>query len=115
MPHLAIPPDTYDNARVVRTQLTPGRIEMIRMLVIASMMVAAGPAFAEMAAPAPKPPKETTVRGCTSTGYSGCQLLMVGKQNALLAAKAGAVQPPAKTFIIAKGTMGAAPPNVCNV
>jgi hypothetical protein len=92
---------------------------MIRALVIAGMMVAAGPAFAEMAAPqpapAPKPPKETTVRGCTSTGYSGCQLLMVGKQNVLLTAKAGVAVPPPKTFIIATGTMGAAPPNVCNV
>ena len=90
---------------------------MIRTLVIASMMLAAGPAFAEMAAPkpAPKPPKETTVRGCTSTGYSGCTLLMVGKQNVLLIAKPGVVQPPPKTFIIATGTMGAAPPNICNV
>jgi len=91
---------------------------MIRTLVIASMMLAAGPAFAEMAAPTvpkPKPAKQTTVRGCTSTGYSGCQLLRVGKDNVLLAAKAGVVQPPPKTFIIATGTMGAAPPNICNV
>ena len=91
---------------------------MLRTVLIASLMLAAGPAFAEMAAPtmkAPKPPKQTTVRGCTSSGYSGCQLLKVGKDTVLLAAKADVVQPPPKTFIIATGTMGAAPPNVCNV
>ena len=88
---------------------------MLRTLVIASMVLAAGPALAELAAPTMKPPKQTTVRGCTSTGYSGCQLLKVGNANVLLTAKAGVVQPPAKTFIVATGTMGAAPPNVCNV
>jgi hypothetical protein len=88
---------------------------MIRTLAIACMMIAAGPALAEMAAPQPKPPKQTTVRGCTSSGYSGCQLLMVGKANVLLTAKADVAVPPAKTFIIATGTMGSAPPNVCSV
>src|ERR1051325_660529 len=88
---------------------------MLRILVIASAMLAAGPALAEMAAPAPKPPKETTVRGCTASGYSGCQLLGVRKETVLLTAKAGVVQQTPKTFIIATGTMGAAPPNVCNV
>jgi hypothetical protein len=81
-------------------------------------MLAAGPAFAEMAAPQPKPtkpPKQTTVRGCTSSGYSGCELLMVGKQNVLLTAKPDVAVPPAKTFIIATGTMGAAAPNMCSV
>jgi hypothetical protein len=91
---------------------------MLRTVLIASLMLAAGPAFAEMAAAPPKPakpPKQTTVRGCTSSGYSGCELLMVGKQNVLLTAAAGVAVPPAKTFIIATGTMGAAPPNMCNV
>ena len=91
---------------------------MIRTLVIAGMMLAAGPAFAEMAAPAtpkPKAPKQTTVSGCTSSGYSGCHLLRVGKQNVLLTAKADVVLPPAKTFVVAKGVMGNAPPNICNV
>jgi len=80
-------------------------------------MLVAGPAIAEMAkAPAkPKPPKTVTVSGCTSSGYAGCTLLKVGKENVLLNAKAGVVNPPAKTFIVATGTMGAAPPNVCNV
>jgi hypothetical protein len=91
---------------------------MIRALVIASMLLAAGPAFAEMAAPTPpakqKPAKETTVSGCTSSGYSGCHLLRVGKENVLLTAKAGVVMPPGKTFVVATGTMGAAPPNICN-
>jgi hypothetical protein len=87
---------------------------MLRTLVIASMMLAAGPALAEMAAPAPIPPHHTTVRGCTSSGYSGCVLLRVGKENILLTAKAGVVLPPANTRIFATGTLGAAPPNVCN-
>ncbi len=88
---------------------------MIRTLVIAGMMVAAGPAFAEMAAPAPKPPKEITVRGCTSSGYAGCHLLQAGTRKVMLTAKADVVLPPAKTYVIATGTMGAAPPNVCGV
>jgi hypothetical protein len=88
---------------------------MLRTVLIAGLMLAAGPAFAEMAAPPMKPAKQTTVRGCTSSGYSGCELLKVGKGNVLLAAKADVVVPPAKTFIIATGTMAAAPPNVCNV
>jgi hypothetical protein len=103
---------------IAQSELTDAREEtMIRTLVIAGMMVAAGPAFAEMAAPTKpaKPPKETTVMGCTSSGFSGCSLLQVGKQNVMLTAKAGVAVPPAKTFIVAKGTMGAAPPNVCNV
>lgn len=88
---------------------------MLRTVLIAGLMFAAGPAFAEMAAPKAKPAKQTTVRGCTSSGYSGCELLMVGKGNVLLTAKPDVAVPPAKTFIIATGTMGAAPPNVCNV
>lgn len=92
---------------------------MIRTLVIVSAMLAAGPALAEMArAPTPakpKPPKQTTVSGCTSSGFSGCHLLHVGKQNVLLTAKAGVVLPPPKTFVVATGTMGAAPPNICSV
>lgn len=90
---------------------------MIRALVIAGLMVAAGPAFAEMArAPAtPKPAKTITVSGCTSSGFSGCHLLRVGKQNVLLTAKAGVVLPPPKTFVVATGTLGAAPHNICNV
>jgi hypothetical protein len=91
---------------------------MIRTLVIAGMMIAAGPALAEMAAPAQKPakpPKETTVRGCTSSGFAGCSMLVIGKENVMLTAKAGVAVPPAKTYVIAKGIMGAAPPNVCNV
>jgi len=63
----------------------------------------------------PKPPKTVTVSGCTSSGYAGCTLLKAGKESVLLKANAGAVMPPAKTFVVATGTMGAAPPNVCNV
>ena len=90
---------------------------MIRTFVVVGAMLAAGPVWAEMAkAPAkPKPPKTVTVSGCTSSGYAGCTLLKVGKENVLLNAKAGVVMPPAKTFIVATGTMGAAPPNACNV
>ncbi len=92
---------------------------MIKALVIVGMMFAAGPAFAEMArAPTPakpKPPKVMTVSGCTSSGYAGCTLLKVGKESVLLKANAGVVMPPAKTLVVATGTMGAAPPNVCNV
>jgi hypothetical protein len=88
---------------------------MIRTLVIASVMLAAGPAFAQMAAPAPKPPKEITVRGCTSSGYAGCHLLQAGTRKVMLTAKPDVVLPPAKTYVIATGVMGAAPPNVCGV
>lgn len=90
---------------------------MIRTFVVIGAMLAAGPVWAEMAkAPAkPKPPKTVTVSGCTSSGYAGCTLLKAGKETVLLNAKAGAVMPPAKTFVVATGTMGAAPPNVCNV
>ena len=90
---------------------------MIRTLAVVSAMLVAGPAIAQMAkAPAkPKPPKMVTVSGCTSSGYAGCTLLKAGKDTVLLKANAGAVMPPAKTFVVAKGTMGAAPPNVCNV
>ena len=92
---------------------------MIRTLAIVGALVAAGPALAEMArAPMPakpKPPKQVTVSGCTSSGFSGCTLLRVGKENVLLNAKAGVVNPPAKTFIVATGTMGASPPTICNV
>ena len=90
---------------------------MIRTLAVVSAMLVAGPAIAQMAkAPAKeKPPKQVTVSGCTSSGFAGCTLLKAGKDNVLLSAKAGVVNPPAKTFIVATGTMGAAPPNVCNV
>jgi hypothetical protein len=33
----------------------------------------------------------------------------------MLTAKPGVVVPPPKTYVIARGTLGAAPPNVCNV
>ncbi len=90
---------------------------MIKALVIVGAMLAAGPALAEMArAPTkPKPAKQVTVSGCTSSGYAGCTLLKAGKDTVLLRAQAGVVMPPAKTFVVATGTMGAAPPNVCNV
>jgi len=91
---------------------------MLKTLVIASMMLAAGPALAEMAAPAQKPakpPKETTVSGCTSSGFAGCSLLLIGKQSVMLIAKPGVVVPPPKTYVIARGILAAAPPNVCNV
>lgn len=91
---------------------------MLKTLLVATMLLAAGPALAEMAAPAqkpPKPPKETTVHGCTSSGFAGCSLLVIGKENVMLTAKAGVVVPPPKTYVIARGIMGAAPPNVCNV
>ena len=88
---------------------------MLRTLVIAGMMVAAGPAFAEMAAPAkkPKPAKEVTVRGCTASGFAGCSTLQVGKDTVMLTGKAGVALPAPKTYIIATGTMGPAGPNVC--
>ena len=88
---------------------------MLRTVLIASVMLAAGPAFAEMAAPAPKPAKETTVRGCTSSGNSGCHLLRAGKENVMLLGKPGVALPPAKVNVVATGVLGAAPPNVCNV
>ena len=90
---------------------------MLRTLVIASMMLAAGPALAEMAAPAkpPKPPKEVTVRGCTSSGFAGCSLLKVGKESLMLTAKAGVVVPPSNTYSIVTGVIGPAGANVCNV
>jgi hypothetical protein len=90
---------------------------MLRTVLIASLMLAAGPAFAEMAAPAKpaKPPKQTTIKGCTASGYSGCHLVRVGKQNIMLLGKPDVVLPPAKTYVIATGVLGAAPPNVCNV
>ena len=78
---------------------------MLRTLVIASVMLAAGQALA----------KEVTVRGCTSSGFVGCSMLVVGKENMLLTAKPGVVVPPPKTFVYATGTIGAAPPNICNV
>jgi hypothetical protein len=89
---------------------------MIRTLLVATMLVAAGPALAEMAAPAkpPKPPKEVTVRGCTSSGFAGCSLLKVGKENLMLTAKAGVVIPASNTYVVATGTIGPAGPNVCN-
>jgi len=77
---------------------------MIRTLVIATMLVAAGPALA----------KEVTVRGCTSSGYAGCSLLKAGKDTLMLTGKAGVVIPPANTNVVATGTIGPAGPNVCN-
>ena len=92
---------------------------MIRALVIAGLMVAAGPALAEMArAPTPakpKAPRQVAISGCTVSGFSGCHLLKVGNQNVLLTAKADVVLPPPKTFVVVNGTIGAAPPNICNV
>ena len=88
---------------------------MIRTLVIATMMVAAGPALAEMAAPAkpPKPPKEVTVRGCTSSGIAGCSLIQVGRENVMLIGKAGVVLPPPKTYAIATGVLSPPGPSIC--
>jgi hypothetical protein len=88
---------------------------MIRTLVIATMMVAAGPALAEMAAPAkpPKPPKEVTVRGCTGAGFAGCSTLQAGKESLMLIGKAGVALPAPKTYIVATGVVGPAGPNVC--
>src|SRR5688572_13035000 len=89
---------------------------MIRTLVIATMMVAAGPALAQMAAPPakpPKPPKEVTVRGCTGAGFAGCSTLQVGKESLMLIGKAGVALPAPKTYIVAKGVVGPAGPNVC--
>ena len=77
---------------------------MLRTLLIASVMLAAGPALA----------KEVTVRGCTSSGFAGCSLLKVGKENLMLTAKAGVVIPPSNTFVYATGTISPAGPNVCN-
>src|SRR5262249_32234007 len=86
---------------------------MLRTLVIAGMVLAAGPALAEMAAPAPKPPREVTIRGCTGFGLDGCSTIRVGKESVMLIGKPGVALPPARTFIIAKGVLGPAPPNVC--
>ena len=77
---------------------------MIRTLVIASVVLAAGPALA----------KDVTVRGCTSSGYAGCVLLKAGKDNLMLTGKAGVVVPAAKTFVHATGAIEPAGPNVCN-
>ena len=91
---------------------------MIRALVIASLMLAAGPAFAETAAPKtpkPKPPKQVTVSGCTASEFAGCHVLKVGKQNILLTAKPDVVLPPANTFVVATGTMQDPPHTFCRV
>jgi len=88
---------------------------MIRTFVIGAMLLASAPAFAEMAAPAPKPAKQTTVRGCTASEFAGCHVLKVGKQNILLTAKPDVVLPPANTFVIATGTMQDPPHTICQV
>ncbi len=88
---------------------------MLRTVLIASVALAAGPAFAEMAAPKPKPAKQVTVSGCTVSGPSGCHILKVGKQNVLLTAKPDVVLPPANTFVVATGTMGDPPHTFCGV
>jgi len=87
---------------------------MFRTILIAGLMFAASPAFAEMAAPNPKPAKQTTIRGCTASGSAGCHLLRVGKENVMLLGKADVALPPAKLNVIATGVLGAAPPNVCD-
>ena len=76
---------------------------MIRTLVIATMLVAAGPALA----------KDKTIRGCTTSGFAGCSTMQLGKETVMLIGKAGAVMPPPKTYVIATGTLGPAGPNVC--
>ena len=47
-----------------KTNYSRGNETMIRTLVIATMLVAAGPALAQ-SRPSTKPPKEVTVSGCT--------------------------------------------------
>ena len=87
---------------------------MLRMLVVASVVLAAGPAFAEMAAPAyTKPAKEVTIRGCTGAGFAGCSTIQRGKDTVMLFAKPGVALPAPKTYIIAKGTLSPAEGNVC--
>ena len=76
---------------------------MIRTLVIATMLVAAGPALA----------KDKTIRGCTGSGFAGCSTMQLGKETVMLIGKPGAVMPPPKTYVIATGTLGPAGPNVC--
>ena len=76
---------------------------MIRTLVIATMLVAAGPALA----------KDKTIRGCATSGIAGCVTMQLGKETVMLIGKAGAVMPPTKTYVIATGTLGPAGPNVC--
>jgi hypothetical protein len=92
---------------------------MIRTLVIAAMMLAAGPAFAEMAPkrpPAkPKPVKEVTVSGCTMLGLEGCYLFQAGKERVTLTANAGVVIPPPRTFIVAKGKFEPVQIGFCSV
>jgi hypothetical protein len=80
---------------------------MIRALVIAGLMVAAGPAFAEMArAPAkPKPAKEITRSGCTFLGLEGCYFFQAGKEKVTLTADPGVVIPAPRTFIVATGKL----------
>ena len=66
---------------------------MIRTLVIATMLVAAGPALA----------KDKTIRGCTGAGFAGCATMQLGKDTVMLIGKPSAVLPPPKTFVIATG------------
>ena len=88
---------------------------MIRTLVIATMLIAAGPALAQTAAaPAkPKPVKEVTIRGCTSSGIAGCSLIQAGKESVMLTGKAGVVLPPPKTYAIATGVLSPPGPSIC--
>jgi len=76
---------------------------MIRTLVIATMLVAAGPALA----------KEKTIRGCTGAGFAGCATMQLGKDTVMLFGKPGVVLPPPKTYIIATGALTPAEGNVC--
>ena len=79
--HLAIVANGGENGGVrtqltLRNQLSRGDETMIRTLVIATMLVAAGPALA----------KDKTIRGCTGAGYAGCGTMQVGKETVLLMA-----------------------------
>ena len=76
---------------------------MIRTLVIAAVLVAAGPALA----------KEKTIRGCTGAGILGCVTMVAGKELVMVIGKPGAVLPPPNTYIIATGELGPAGPNIC--
>jgi hypothetical protein len=76
---------------------------MIRTLVIATMLVAAGPALA----------KDKSIRGCTTSGVAGCITMAQGNAAVMLIGKAGVVMPPGKTYVIATGELGPAGPNVC--
>lgn len=76
---------------------------MLRTLVIAGMLVAAGPALA----------KDVTIRGCATSGIAGCVTMPLGKEVVMLIGTPSAVMPPTKTYVIATGTLGPAGGNVC--